>query len=105
MSEDGSMDDLEQRSAHSGSGRILGWLSGLGIIAVPWIVSGIISTFTPEPESSFPWVFLAAFVAMVGWIVYGVIRIPRFRKGALIGSGIALAVVALLYILVQASSV
>jgi len=95
--------DLKHRSARTGDGRVLGWLSGLGIVAVPWIVSGIISTFTPEPESSFLWVFLVAFVAMVGWIIYGIVRLPRFRKGALLGSAIALSVVLLLFVLLHVS--
>ncbi|HZJ47901.1 MAG TPA: hypothetical protein VFD97_02555 [Acidimicrobiia bacterium] len=97
------MADLKHRSARTGDGRVLGWLSGLGIVAVPWIVSGIISTFTPEPESSFLWVFLVAFVAMVGWIIYGIVRLPRFRKGALLGSAIALSVVLLLFVLLHVS--
>jgi len=66
-------------------------------------VSGIISTFTPEAESSFLWVFLVAFVAMVGWIIYGIVRLPRFRKGALLGSAIALSVVLLLFVLLHVS--
>jgi len=95
------MADLENRSTRTGDGSVLGWLSGLGIVAVPWIASGIISTFLPEPEESFLWVFLGAFVAMVGWIAYGIARIPRFRRGALLGSAIALGVVGLLFALLR----
>lgn len=76
-------------------------MSGPGIVAVPWIASGIISTFLPEPEGSFPWVFLGAFVAMVGWIACGIARIPRFGRGALLGSVISLGVVGLLYALLR----
>lgn len=76
-------------------------MSGLGVFVVPWITSGVISTFLPEPESSFLWVFLAAFVAMVGWIVYGIVQIPRFKKGALLGSAIALGTVGVLYVLLR----
>lgn len=103
VGEDGAMAELEHRETRIKNGRVLGWLSGLGIVGIPWLVSGIISTFTPEPESSFLWVFGGAFVAMVGWIVYGIVRVPRFRRGALIGSAIALGiVVALLLALVLA---
>ena len=97
--DDTGMADLEYRSTRNGNGRVLGWLSGLGIVAVPWIASGIISTFLPEPEESFPWIFLGAFVGMVGWVAYGIARIPRFRRGALLGSAIALGFVGLLFAL------
>lgn len=74
----------------------MGWLSGLGIAVVPWVASGIVSTFLPDPETTFLWVLLAALVAMVGWIAYGIVRIPGFRRGALLGSAISLGVVGLL---------
>ncbi len=95
------MTSTEHRGSPARDGRILGWISGLGILIVPWIVSGTVSTFTPEPESWFPWVFLVAFVAMVGWIVYGIVRLPRFRTGALMGSAIALGLVVALFALVS----
>ena len=98
MSEHTDMADVEHRSRRTG---VLGWLSGLGIVVIPWIASGIVSTFLPEPETSFPWVFLAAFVVMVGWIAYGSARIPRFRRGALLGSVIVLGVVGILYALLR----
>ncbi len=90
------MATTEHRERPARDGRILGWISGLGIVAVPWIVSGIVSTFTSEPETWFPWVFFVAFVAMVGWIVYGIVHFPGFRRGSLIGSAIALGVVVVL---------
>ncbi len=93
------MADVEQRSAGGRDGRVLGWLSGLGIVAAPWLVSGIVATFTPEPESSFLWLFGGAFVGMVAWVVYGIVRIPRFAKGALIGSAIALGIAVALFVL------
>ncbi|MEA3511326.1 MAG: hypothetical protein U9R51_07830, partial [Actinomycetota bacterium] len=73
----------------------------LGIVVIPWVASGIVSTFLPEPEKTFQWVFLTAFVAMVGWLTYGIVRIPRFRRGALLGSVIALGIVGVLYALVR----
>ncbi len=101
MSEHTDMADVEHRSRRTGDGKVLGWLSGLGIVVIPWIASGIVSTFLPEPETSFPWVFLAAFVVMVGWIAYGSARIPRFRRGAVVGSVIVLGVVGILYVLLR----
>lgn len=97
------MADTEHSGAHHGNGRALGWVSGLGIVVIPWIASGIVSTFLPEPEASFRWVFLAAFVAMIGWIAYGSVRVPRFKRGALLGSAIALGIVGALYALVRLS--
>ncbi len=78
------MADVEHRSARTGNGRTLGWASGFGIVVIPWIASGIISTFLPEPEASFQWVLLVAFVMMIGWIAYGIALIPRFRRGAIL---------------------
>lgn len=101
MSEYANMTDVEHRSRRTGDGKVSGWLSGLGIVVIPWIASGIVSTFLPEPETMFPWVLLAAFVAMIGWIAYGSVRIPRFRRGALTGSAIALGAVGLLYALLR----
>ncbi len=98
------MTDEERRRSGISDGRVLGWLSGLGIVAIPWMASGVIATFTPEPESSFPWILGVTFVVMVVWIVYGVVRIPRFRRGALIGAAIALGVIALLYGLVAVAA-
>jgi len=95
------MADVEHRSARTGNGRVLGWVSGLGIVIIPWIGSGIVSTFLPEPEKAFQWVLLVTFVAMIGWIAYGSVRIPRFRRGALLGSAIALGIVGLLYVIVR----
>ncbi len=92
----GKMDDGERRSARIGDGKALGWLSGLGIAVVPWVASGIVSTFLPDPETAFLWVLVAALVAMVGWIGYGIARIPGFRRGALLGSAISLGVIGLL---------
>jgi hypothetical protein len=77
-----------------GRGRVLGWISGLGILAVPWVVAGVVSTFLPEPETAFPWAFAVALCAMVVWIVYGVLRIPRFARGAVIGTAIVIGIVA-----------
>ncbi len=78
----------------------LGWISGLGLAVAPWLVAGVISTFLPDPESMFPPTFVAAFVGMVAWIIFGSIRLPGFRRGALIGSAISAGLTGALYIAV-----
>ena len=90
------MTDLQGRQPRTQDGRILGWISGLGLPFAPWIVAGIISTFTPDPEAVFPWGVAVGFVATAAWIGFGSWRIPRFRKGGLMGSAIALGVLAVL---------
>lgn len=85
-------------------GNVLGWLSGFGLAIVPWFVAGIVSTFLPDPESMFPVALVVAFAAMVGWVIVGSIRIPRFRRGALIGSTITLAVAGIVRLLLSAAS-
>ncbi len=95
----------ERKHGRGGSSNAtLGWISGLGLAVVPWFLAGVVSTFTSDPESFFPTALTVAFVAMVGWIVLGAIRIPGFRRGALIGSTISLALVGalrLILLLVQ----
>ena len=76
---------------------MLGWVSGLSLLLAPWIVAGIISTLTPDPEAAFPWGFAFGFVAMAAWIGFGSWRIPGFRKGGLMGSAMALGVFAVLF--------
>lgn len=76
--------------------RLWGWLSGLGIFVVPWIVAGIISTFTPDPEATFPWVLAASFAGMIGWIILGSLHLREFRRGAAIGGVVALSVLTFL---------
>lgn len=97
------MADLEHPREVPASGGVLGWLSGLGVVAIPWLVSGIVSTFLPDPEASFAWILLAACGVMLGWIVYGIVRIPRFAKGALIGSAITIGIVLALFLLLRLS--
>jgi Ni/Fe-hydrogenase subunit HybB-like protein len=88
------------------SGRVLGWLSGLGLLVVPWIAAGVLATagtmVGPESwdaERTFPWLVLAALVVGLGWVAYGSVRISGFRRGALPGTGIALAVFGAIYVL------
>ncbi len=78
------------------NGRVFGWLSGLGLAIVPWIAAGLLATISGavggeswNPETTFPWWLLAAFVAMLGWLVLGSRRIPGFRRGAVMGSAVA----------------
>lgn len=88
-------------------GRRLGWLSGLGLLVVPWVVAGLLATLGtvigPESwaaETTFPWLLLASFAGGLGWIGYGSIRIRGFRRGALPGAAIALLVLVGTYLLV-----
>ncbi|MDH3308974.1 MAG: hypothetical protein OEO77_15850, partial [Acidimicrobiia bacterium] len=73
-----------------------GWMSGLGLVPGAWLVAGIASTFLPDPESSFSWALLGGLVFVAGLIGYGAVRIPGFRRGALLGSAISLTVAAAL---------
>ena len=98
-SHDGWVTDLKDRPTKPLPGRMYGWLSGVGLLIVPWIMAGVISTFSGDPESFFPKALLGVFVVMVGWLVYGCARIPGFRRPALLGSAFAVAVVAFLYLL------
>ena len=93
-------------AARERSGRVLGWLSGLGLLVVPWIAAGVLATVAtmvgPESwdaERTFPWLLLATFVAGLGWVVYGCVRISGFRRGALPGAAIALVVIGGIYVL------
>lgn len=93
--------------AQSGrSGRVLGWLSGLGLLLGPWIAAGVLATVGtmvgPESwdaERTFPWLLPATLVAGLGWVVYGCVRISGFRRGALPGAAIALVVIGGIYVL------
>ncbi len=94
---------VQQRMTDETSGRVLGWLSGLGVAFVPWVAAGVLSTVGGivggeawSPETTFPWLALGAFVTTVGWLAYGSVRIPGFRRGALLGASLALAGVGLL---------
>ena len=98
--------DPRDRAARERNGRVLGWLSGLGVLVVPWIAAGIFATLGtmvgPESwaaERIFPWLLLAALVGGLGWIIYGTVRISGFRRGALPGAAIALVVIGGIYIL------
>ncbi len=91
---------------HERPARVLGWLSGLGLLVVPWVAAGVLATLGtmvgPESwdaERTFPWLLPVGFVAGLGWIVFGSLRIRGFRRGALPGTAIALAVVGGIYAL------
>jgi len=105
------MTDLHNRASSDRASRertcrVLGWLSGLALLIVPGITAGVLATVGTmvgpeswEPEHTFPWLLLAAFVVGLGWVVYGSVRIRGFRRGALPGAAIALAVIAGIYVL------
>lgn len=84
-----------------GSAVTLGWTSGLALLVVPWVGAGILATLGSlvgreswQPERTFPWLLLVTGVACVGWLVYGSLRLPGFRRGALPGAAIAVALIA-----------
>lgn len=94
------------RAARERSGRVLGWLSGLGLLVVPWIAAGMLATLGTmvgpggwDAERTFPWLLLGTLVAGLGWVTYGSLRIDGFRRGALPGAAIALVVVGAIYLL------
>ena len=85
------------------SGRVYGWVSGLGFLGIPWFAAGVVSTFTAEPESTFPVLFGVFFAAMLGWSAYASFRIPGFRGAFARGFGIAAAATVLLVLLLRTS--
>ena len=97
------MTDLKERSTEEKNGQAFGWISGLGATIFPWIAAGILSSIAGvfseawNPEVTFPRFLIATMVGMVAWLVYGSIRIPAFKKGALYGGLISFAFAATLY--------
>jgi len=95
-----------KRAARERTSRVLGWVSGLGLLVVPWIAAGIFATIGTmggpggwDAERTFPWLLLGAFVGGLGWITYGSVRIRGFRRGAVPGTAIALVLVGAIYLL------
>lgn len=96
-----------ERAARERTGRLLGWLSGLALLVVPWIAAGVLATVATmvgpgswDAESTFPWLLLATLVLGLGWVVYGSVRIGGFVRGALPAVAIALVVIGGIYVLV-----
>ena len=85
------------------SGRVYGWISGLGFLGIPWFVAGVVSTFTSNPESAFPPLFGVAFAAMLGWSAYASFKVPGFRGAFARGFGVAAAATVLLVLLLRTS--
>lgn len=98
---------VEEQEARARSIRVLGWLSGLGVLVVPWLAAGVLSSvggiLRPEawnPEGTFGGLFLVSLLGWLGWVAYGSVRIRGFRRGALLGSVIGLVVLGVPYLLV-----
>lgn len=97
------MTPVNERLDKDANGRIFGWISGLGVVFVPWLAAGILSTLAGmfserlNPETTFPVILAGSTAAMVAWLIYGVVRIPGFRKGAARGSLLAVAIAVVLY--------
>jgi hypothetical protein len=96
-----------ERAAQERAGRVLGWLSGLALLVVPWVAAGVLATVGTmvrpdrwDAESTFPWLLLATLVGGLGWVVYGSVRISGFRRGALPGAAIAVLVMGVIYLLI-----
>ena len=97
---------VEERAARERTNRVIGWLSGLGLLVVPWIAAGVLATVAtmvgPESwdaETTFPWLVLATLAVGLGGIAYGSLRISGFRRGALPAAAIALVVIGGIYLL------
>jgi Ni/Fe-hydrogenase subunit HybB-like protein len=95
-----------ERAAREHNSRVLGWLSGLALLVVPWIAAGVLATIGTmvgpaswDAERTFPWLLLTALVGCLGWVVYGSVRINGFRRGAIPGATIALVVIGATYLL------
>ncbi len=93
-------------SSEETNARILGWLSGLGLLVLPWLAAGVLATIAtvlgPESwnaERTFPWFLLAGLVAGLGGILYVSVRSRGFRAGAVPGTAIALTVMAVVFVL------
>ncbi len=74
--------------------RALGWTAGLGLVPAAWLVAGVVSTFLPDPESSFAWALLGSLVVAIALTAYGSVRHVKFREGAVPGSIISVAIAA-----------
>ncbi len=97
------MTDLKERSTEEKNGQAFGWISGLGAAIFPWIAAGVVSSIAGvfseawNPEVTFPRFLVAMMVGMVAWLIYGSIRIPAFKKGAVYGGLISLGFAAAMY--------
>ncbi len=78
------------------SARALGWICGLGLVIVPWVGAGIVATLVTltgieslNAEQTYPWFLAASAVVYLGGLVYGSMRLPGFRRGAVLGALVA----------------
>jgi hypothetical protein len=99
---DGGREGVSRPSGERTAGRVAGWLSGLGLVVVPWLLAGVLSTLgglaggeSWDPERTFPWWLLAAVLLMLGWLAVGSLRVAGFRRGAAWGAAIAVGGLAL----------
>ncbi|MEZ5096077.1 MAG: hypothetical protein R2731_08065 [Nocardioides sp.] len=99
---------VEADAARGRSIRLLGWLSGLGVLVVPWVLGGILASVGgmvgPEswsPERTFGRLAGACLVVWLLWVAYGSVTIHGFRRGALVGGALALSALGLGYVLLR----
>lgn len=99
--------ELEQEAheVREKNGRVLGWISGLGLLVVPWFVAGFVATAATMVGSSswsaervFPWAFPAAVAIGLLWVAFGSLRISQFARGAIPGTAISLGVIGAIYL-------
>ncbi len=86
--------------------RFVGFLSGIGLLALPVLTAGILATVIGllgseswSPEHTFPWLYLASWVACLAGIGFGSVRYPGFGRGASLGAMIAVVVLGGVYLL------
>ncbi len=108
MTENGRHSQTERAAsaARDDNGRVFGWVSGLGLLVLPWFVAGFVATAATmvgpsgwTAERVFPWAMLAGIVLGLAWVVIGSVRISHFARGAVPGAAISLGVLGGIYLL------
>ena len=79
--------DRAASTARDDNGRVLGWISGLSLLVLPWFVAGFVATAATmvgpsgwSAEAVFPWAMLAGIALGLAWVVLGSLRISHFAR-------------------------
>ena len=110
MSEmNGQHSDADEQAAQKTrehNSRVFGWISGLALIVVPWMVAGFIATASTmvgpsdwSAERVFPWALLAGLAVGLVWVVFGSLRSRSFARGAIPGTAISLGLMGAVYVI------